>query len=284
MSEPRGVAVITGGSGGVGVACARRFAPGHRLVLADVNPAALARAVATLDDEGIADVTTVVCDVRDPAAVAALVDAARAAGPLQTLAHTAGLSPSMADAWEILDVNLLGTMNVLDALLPLAGPGTVAVCVASIAGYKRGVWRHDALLGEPAHPDFRARLREETGIDGHPGLGYALSKRGVHLLVERRAHAWGRRGARLVSVSPGLIIDTPMGALEAPKGAKDLEAISALGRAATADDIAAACALLASSDAAYLTGCDLRVDGGSIPGFVHHATPEATLAWDEPAY
>jgi NAD(P)-dependent dehydrogenase (short-subunit alcohol dehydrogenase family) len=284
MTEPRGVAVVTGGSGGVGVACARRFAAEHRLVLADVDAGRLARAVATLRDEGIDDVTAVTCDVRDPAAVAALAEAVRTAGPLRTVAHTAGLSPSMADAWEILDVNLLGTLHVLDALLPLAGPGTVAICIASIAGYKRGVWRHDALLGEPGHPHFRARLRSQTGIDGHPGLGYALSKRGVQLLVERQAHAWGRQGARLVSVSPGLIIDTPMGTLEAPKGAKGLEAISSLGRAATADDVAAACALLASPDASYVTGCDLRVDGGSIPGFVHHAIPEATLAWDEPAY
>jgi NAD(P)-dependent dehydrogenase (short-subunit alcohol dehydrogenase family) len=190
----------------------------------------------------------------------------------------------MADAWRILDVNLLGTVAVVDALAPLVSAGTVGICVASIAGWRRGIWRFDEILRDPLARDFRSRVEAETEIDGYPGRAYALSKRGVILLVERRAHDWGSRGGRLVSISPGLIEDTEMGKLEAPKGASGLIGVSALGRGGTSSDIAGACAMLASPDAAYVTGVDLRVDGGSIAGYWHHSDPDTAAAWDQPGY
>jgi len=277
------VAVITGGGGGVGLACAERLAATHRVVLGEASGERLASALERLRTLGH-EAVGVQCDVTDVASVGELARAVADAGDLRVLVNSAGLSPSMADPWTILDVNLFGTIHVLDAMLPLAGRGTAAVCIASIAGWRRGIWTYDALLADPLAADFRARLSAEAGIEGHPGRGYALSKRAVILLVERRAHDWGRRGARLVSISPGLVIDTPMGRLEAPRGASGLLSASSLQREASAVDIANACAMLSSPDAAYVTGVDLRVDGGSIAGYLHHADVETLRAWDDPAY
>lgn len=282
-ASERRVAFITGAGGGVGAACARRFAPTHRLVLTDANADALTATAAAVATEA-QDVQAEAGDLTDRSVVDALAQRTAATGSLGVVVHAAGLSPSMADAWRILEVNLFATINVLDALLPQVEPGSVGICIASIAGWRRGLWRFDSLLRDPLSPDFRRRLSEETGIDGHPGRGYALSKRAVILLAERRAHEWGARGGRLVSVSPGLIIDTAMGQLEAPKGASGLLAASSLKRNASSDDIAGACAMLASPDAAFVTGVDLRVDGGSIAGYWHHSDPETAAAWDDPAY
>lgn len=282
VAEP-GVAVITGAGGGVGDACARRFASAHRLLLTDVNDANLERTAAELRADG-REVATLACDLSEPAGALALADRAAELGRLSVLVHAAGLSPSMADARRILQVNLFGTIAVLDAFGPLVGAGTAGVCIASIAGWRRGIWRFDELLRDPLAPEFLDRLGSEAAFDGYPGRGYALSKRAVILLVERRAAEWGARGGRLVSISPGLIEDTPMGRLEATKGASGLIGVSALGRAGTAADIAGACVMLASDDAAYVTGVDLRVDGGSIPGYWHHSAPEIAAAWDQPGY
>ena len=124
-----GIAVITGGSSGMGLECARRLAARHRLVLADINAAGLAAAAAELTAAG-ASVTTVTVDVTDPASVGHLAETARSLGPLDALVHAAGLSPTMADGRRIMAVNLAGTALIERAFLKLAGPGTVAVLIA----------------------------------------------------------------------------------------------------------------------------------------------------------
>lgn len=275
----RRVAVITGGAGGVGLALARRLGRDLRLVLADLDASRLESAGAELRADG-ADVTTALCDVTDVAAVRALAGVAAAKGPLGVLAHTAGLSPSMADARRILEVNLVGTALVLDAFGPLMGPGAVGVCVASISGHRDGLPQYDHLLRDPAAPGFLDAVGRAVALD-RPGVGYALSKRGVVVECARRARAWGARGARLVSVSPGLI-DTPMGRLEEGAGAKWLASVSAVARAASSDEVASAIAYLASSEASFISGVDLKVDGGAIAGFAHHADDERRAQWNDP--
>jgi NAD(P)-dependent dehydrogenase (short-subunit alcohol dehydrogenase family) len=276
-------AVITGAGGGVGAACAARFAQSHRLVLSDIDPERLDETQRGLSERGH-EAEVLAGDLSDRGAADALAQLAAHTGELSVMVHAAGVSPSMADAWRIVEVNLLGTLHLVEALTPLVRPGTAGVCIASISGWRRGIWRFDELLGDPAAPNFRARMSAEAGVDGHPGRGYALSKRGVMLLVERHAEAWGAHGGRLVSVSPGLVGDSAMGRLEAPRGASGLVAASALKRAATSADIAAACAMLVSADASYVTGVDLRVDGGTIAGYWHHSDAATSQAWDDPGY
>jgi NAD(P)-dependent dehydrogenase (short-subunit alcohol dehydrogenase family) len=253
------VVVITG-IGGMGLACARRIGTGRRLVLADFNAGQLEAAAAALADDGY-DVTPRVMDVADADSVAALASVAQGAGRLRALVHTAGLSPTMAPAERIYAVDLLGTAQVLDAFLPLAVDDTVAVMIASMAGH---------LVQLP--PELERRLA--TGPtdqllnvigDLHandPAQAYSTSKRGNQLRVEAAAAVWAARGARVVSISPGLI-STPMGRLELddPRTAQ-LRAISRVRRLGTPDDIAAAVEWLIGPAASLVNGIDLRIDGG----------------------
>jgi NAD(P)-dependent dehydrogenase (short-subunit alcohol dehydrogenase family) len=229
--------VVIGGASGIGAAVAAAL-PGETLVA----------------DRRGAEVT---CDVTDRASLDELV--ARV-DRLDALVVTAGLSPSMAPAADIMRVNLAGPANVLEAFDPLVGEGTVAVVVASMAGHMAGDLDGD-LLARLEDPVRAA----EAGLTDDPGMAYVLSKHGVILLVRRTAAAWGERGARIASVSPG-VVDTPMGAQEiaSGNGTDQMAAASALGRAARPEELASVVAFLCSDAASYVTGVDWVVDGGSL--------------------
>ena len=262
------VDLVTGAARGMGRACAELIAtPGRTLVLSDIDEVALAEAATALGGEAIPS------DVSDPASVSALVRRLAAAGPLGTVVHAAGISPTMATWDRIFDVDLRGTALLLDALRPHVVPGSVAVCfssmsadmVASIAAPEI-----DAVLDEPLAPDLTERLAalDNPGLLD-PGIAYSFAKRGVVRLCRREAVAWGPLGGRVCSVSPG-IIDTGMGRAELAQQemmATILER-TPLGRMGEPIDVARVVAFLASDDAAYVTGIDVRVDGGSVPGFL----------------
>lgn len=255
--------VVVTGIGGMGVACARRLGPGRQLVIADFDGEKLAREAETLAADGFSVVPHAV-DVSDRVSVDGLAAAARALGPLRTLVHTAGLSPTQASSERVLEVDMLGTDHVLAAFLPLAGDGTVAVCIASMAGYLAGLApdKEIALSTVPTE-ELVATIGPIDGFDF--GATYCIAKRVNQLRVERAAAAWGKQGGRVVSISPG-IISTPMGRQEIAEGSREemqqqLD-MSAVPRIGTAEDIASAVDWLASPAASFVTGCDLRVDGG----------------------
>jgi NAD(P)-dependent dehydrogenase (short-subunit alcohol dehydrogenase family) len=133
----------------------------------------------------------------------------------------------------------------------------------------------DRVLDEPGSSTLLDDL-DALGLVEHPGIAYAVSKRGVIRLVERRARVWGAAGARLVSVSPG-VIDTPMGRLEDANepSMATVVAESALRREGRADEVAAVAAFLASDAASFVTGTDVLVDGGTVAGQRHGVHGEA---------
>ena len=139
------VSVITGGAGGIAQACAARLAERGPVLLADVDRERL---------EALgADVHTAVCDVTDPASLTALAERAAELGPLGALVHTAGLAPPAPhDPRRVLEVNLAGTARVLDAFVELAQPGTVAVCIASLAGHRAFAADDGDQLADPLAP------------------------------------------------------------------------------------------------------------------------------------
>lgn len=270
------VAVVTGGGGAMGTACAQALAGEvDAVLLADVDHERVASAAECVASEATATVSTLVGDLVDAEFIDELVARTHATGRLRALVHTAGLSPSMA-AWdEILRVDLIATASLLEAFLRVAEPGSVAVCIASIAGHTGAFEPEiDQLLAGPFDAEFWARFQTAVGEAPDPGATYRLAKRGVLQLCERAAIAWGERGGRVVSVSPGLI-DTEMGRLElvnnpiknwmaekTPVGRGRADADTVLP--GLVSDVADVVEFLCSDRAAFVSGCDIRVDGGLI--------------------
>jgi NAD(P)-dependent dehydrogenase (short-subunit alcohol dehydrogenase family) len=252
------IAVITGGSSGMGLACAFRFGRHHRLVLADVNGERLEQAAAELRAAGCA-VTPVVADVTKSDSIEKLVKTAQALGQFKILLHAAGLSPTMSSGKRIIEVNLIGTALVERAFLPLATPGTVAVLIASTAGHQFA-HRNDPALRRPLSEHFWSEIAADCET---PEIAYSVSKRGVIMYCEAVAKDWGAKGARIVTISPGLI-ETPMGRQEFAK--QPLMQVmldnTPLQRWGQAGDIALAAEFLTSEAASFITGSDLRIDGG----------------------
>lgn len=264
--------LITGAAGGMGRACARLLGATADLILGDVAAGPLTAFAAELEGDGYTVIGKHAGDLADDSVLAAISGDLRGDGAF-TVVHTAGLSPALADWQPIMTVNLVASEKLLDAVEPLLKPGSVAVLIASTAGHSMpAIPDMDALLDAPLAPTFLESIgamvqamAPMAGPVGPGGISYSMSKRGVLRQVERKAAAWGKRGARIVSVSPGLIL-TPMGRKELAEtqGAAQMNDAAPAGRSGTAMEIALAVQFLASDNASFITGCDLRVDGGSV--------------------
>ena len=259
--------LVVVGTGGMGMAIARRCGSGQRVVLADVGPDTLDLAASALQAEGH-DVTARRVDVTDRASVEELAATASSLGPVRALAHTAGVSPVQAPADLVLAVDLVGAAHVLDVFAGVVAPGGAGVVISSMAAHLVPPLAADveaAIVAASADELAALPAAREAAVD--PGIAYAFAKAAVAVRVRAAATSWGRAGARVNSISPG-VIATPMGHMELAGASGDfmrqMVDSSATGRLGTPDDIAAATEFLLSSRASFVTGTDLLVDGGAV--------------------
>lgn len=260
VTLPQGIAVVTGAAGGMGSACARQLAEAgwNSFLLCDVSEERLEAVAGPLREAGNA-VAILAGDVADPSFPAAVTEALRGAS-IAALVHTAGLAPAMADPIRILAVNLDGTTRLVEAIRDRMAPGSAAVLFASNASYFPMPPEAAAAFAQPLPEGGATALAHLTPSSE---IAYPLSKLGVRALVKREAKAFGKRGARLVSLSPGAI-DTPMtqGTQVSSPLAERMIFGSATGRMGHADEVAAVAVFLCSPAAGFVTGVDWLVDGG----------------------
>lgn len=272
-SLARDVIVVTG-TGGMGIAIARRLGSGRILVIADNAEETLEQAARQLRGDGY-EVQAFLADVANWESVRALAKKVDSLGHFRALVHTAGLSPLQASPDRIVEVDVVGTALILNEFGKIACPGSVAVCIASMAG---------AMMSLPSATERQLATLPVQELASLPaldpaslssGAAYAIAKRANQVRAAAAALQWGKRGGRVVSISPG-IISTQMGQQElaGPSGGtmRNMFAASASGRIGTPDDIASAVEFLVSPAASFITGTDLLIDGGTIASLRYRTT------------
>ena len=261
----RAVTVVIG-AGSIGQAIARRVSAGKQVLLADLKSDNAEAAAKVLADAGF-DVSTAVVDVSKRSDVVALAQKAAALGEVTGLIHAAGVSPTQASPKTILTVDLYGTALVLELFRSIMAPGGAGVVIASQSGH-----RLPALLPEQDKALATTPVEELLSL---PFLqadqikdslhAYQISKRGNSLRVMAEAVRWGKRSARINTISPGIII-TPLARdeLTGPRGPgyQRMIELCPAGRAGTPDEIGTIGALLMGAEGAFITGSDFLMDGG----------------------
>jgi NAD(P)-dependent dehydrogenase (short-subunit alcohol dehydrogenase family) len=258
--------VVVIGAGSIGQAIARRVSAGKRVVLSDLRDENAAAAAEVMLDAGF-DVSTATVDVSSRRSVQELVETATRFGDVTGLIHAAGVSPSQASPATILAVDLYGTALVLEEFGNVIARGGAGVVIASQSGHRLAALtaEQDAALATTPTEDLLKlpMLRPDQVTD--PLNAYQLAKRGNSLRVMAETVRWGKRGARVNTISPGIIF-TPLARdeLTGPRGEgyRRMIDLCPAGRGGTPDEVGTVGALLMGADGAFITGSDFLMDGG----------------------
>ena len=264
-TTPSNVIVVIG-AGSIGQAIARRVSAGKFVLLADLRQENADKAARTLSEAGF-NVTTAKVDVSSRASVQALVEKATSLGEVSGVIHAAGVSPSQASPETILRVDLYGTALVLEEFGNVIARGGAAVVIASQSGHRLpplSVEQNASLATTPVEELLNLPMLQPDHVKDSLHA-YQLSKRANSLRVMAEAVHWGKRGARINTISPGIII-TPLAKdeLDGPRGVgyRRMIDVCAAGRAGTPDEVGTVGALLMGTDGAFITGSDFLMDGG----------------------
>lgn len=257
------VHIITGGASGIGLEAAKRFKDGV-VVITGRNLERLNEAKAELL---AANVNAEICqsDISSVDSIREMLDFAKSLGTIKTIVNSAGVSGGQANAKMTLTIDLLGSQYLVEEALKDAEEGLVLILIASMVGH---------LVPDNAHyDDLLVNPKDDNNIDkiveivqNDSDNAYNFAKKGVLKLVEKYAFDYGLKGARLVSLSPGIIM-TPMGKLAAkehPEQMNYMNSITPLQRPGEPEDIANVVEFLASDAANFITGSDVKVDGGLV--------------------
>ena len=263
--------IVVIGAGSIGQAIARRVSAGKHVLLADLRQENADAAAGVLKNAGFA-VSTSTVDVSTHASVHALAQTAVALGEVSGIIHAAGVSPTQASPATILAVDLYGTALVLEEFGKIIAQGGAGVVIASQSGHRLGALtaEQNKLLATTPTDHLLALPMLQPELVKDSLHAYQLSKRGNSLRVMAEAVKWGKRGARLNTISPGIII-TPLAndELSGPRGAgyRRMIELCPVGRAGTPDEVGTVGALLMGPDGAFITGSDFLMDGGVTAGY-----------------
>lgn len=256
--------VVLIGAGSIGRAIARRVASGRVLLVADLRTEVAQAAAEAFLNDGF-DARPAQVDVADPDSVAALAEHAASLGAVTHVIHAAGVSPVQASAQAVIAVDVVGTALVLEEFGRRIAPGGAGIVIASQAGHMLPPLdeaTNRALAQTPARELAELPVLASITDSGH---AYGIAKRANILRAQAAALTWGDRGARVNSISPGIIM-TPLARDEmSGPGAAGYRAMidtSPAKRAGTPDEIGEASAFMMG--ATFLTGADLLIDGGVI--------------------
>lgn len=258
--------IVLIGAGSIGQAIARRVSTGKHVLLADLRQDNLDAAEKVLSDAGF-EVSTTIVDVSSRKSVHALVETATAIGDITGVIHAAGVSPSQASPATILKVDLYGTALVLEEFGNVIARGGAGVVISSQSGHRLPALtpeQNKALATTPADELLALSMLQPDQVT-EPLRAYQISKRGNSLRVMAEAVRWGKRGARVNTISPGIIF-TPLARdeLTGPRGEgyRRMIELSAAGRGGTPDEVGVVGALLMGPDGTFITGSDFLMDGG----------------------
>ena len=259
------------GAGSIGQAIARRVSIGKKVLLADLRKENADVAAKVLSEAGY-DVSTAVVDVSSRVSVHSLVQTASSIGEIVGVIHAAGVSPSQASPGTILKVDLYGTALVLEEFGNVISRGGSGIVISSQSGHRLPALTPDqdkALATTPVDALLSLPILQLDRVTDSL-YAYQISKRGNSLRVMAEAVKWGKRGARVNTISPGIIF-TPLAydELNGPRGEgyRRMIQFSAAGRGGTPDEVGAVAALLMGPDGTFITGSDFLMDGGVTAAF-----------------
>ncbi len=258
--------IVVIGAGSIGQAIARRVSSGKLILLADLRKENADAAAKTLSEAGF-NVSTTIVDISSRKSVQSLVTTATSIGKIKGLIVAAGVSPTQASPSTILKVDLYGTAVILEEFGNVIDYGGSGVVIASMAGHRLpplSIEQNKALATTPAEELLTLPMLQPEKVE-NSRHAYMISKRGNSLRVTAEAVRWGKRRARLNTISPGIII-TPLAKdeLNGPlgDGYRRMLSISAAGRAGTPDEVGNVAALLMGEEGTFITGSDFLIDGG----------------------
>lgn len=265
--------MILTGAGQIGMAIARRMGYGMKIVIGDKSKANADAIAKTMNEAGF-DAIAVEMDLSSRASILGLIAEAQKYGEISMLVNAAGVSPSQASIKTILKVDLYGTAVLLEEVGKIIKHGGVGVTISSQSGHRMPALtpEQDALLAlTPTEELLSLDMLQEENI--HDTLhAYQMAKRCNVKRVMAEAVKWGERGARINSISPGIIV-TPLALDEfnGPRGDfyKNMFAKCPAGPPGTADEVANVAELLMSGKGAFITGADFLMDGGTTASYFY---------------
>lgn len=262
----RRVQVVTGGTSGMGLETAKALKERGPVLVGGRSEKRMAGALEELKAAGV-EAYGKACDVSDRASVEAFRDYALELGQIGGVVNAAGVDFDNATIEQVIDINMVGTINVTEAFLPYLD-NAVLMNYSSVTGYFYQPTPEDIeAWNDPNAVDFaeKAKAAVKRPEIAPPDLNecfpyYAASKRFVMHYTMANALRFGKRNSRVLSIAPGAF-DTPMyraGSVDD----SSVKAVTAFQRLGKPEEMAALVAELMSPRHAYLTGCDVIHDGG----------------------